>query len=128
MLSPDDADQARQNATAHFQMCIDRIAVAADQPAHCWLTGPVYALIRDRSAFLRRGDTIRLRVDTRYRAQRCPPGDDQRLCIEDLMPGARVIVFADAMNRLADGIDFQVVLGQAELLPADRSRSERISK
>lgn len=116
MLSPDDCQAAQHGAAAELRLRIERIEIGPDQPAQCWLTGVVTLLRRDHDGRLKPGETIILRIDSRHREQRCPPGDDLRLCIEELVPGVSVHAWVDPVDLEARPPIHGVVMGQARLV------------
>lgn len=115
MISPEDVAAARQRASAHLQLRIEKVEIGTEQPGHCWLSGSIQSLWRDRSGGLSVGMRIRLQVDSRRRNQRCPPGDDLRLRTDQLRPRATIEAYADPVMSDAEQPSYQVIMGQAEL-------------
>lgn len=111
MHSPEDQAAARASADLHALVRIALAAPTRSQPGQCCLQVDVVDLWRTPGN-LSRGDRIALWVDSCWRGQRSPPGDDLRLCIEDLQPGTLLEVYAAAVPG-APTPEFAVLSGQA---------------
>lgn len=110
MYSPEDEAAARARADLHALVRIALAAPTRSQPGQCCLQVDVVNPWRSPGG-LSRGERIALWVDSCWRGQRSPPGDDLRLPIEDLRPGALLEVYA---ARIPDAPhpEFAVLSGQ----------------
>lgn len=111
MYSPEDEAAARTRADLHARIRIERAEPTRGQPGQCLLEVEVLDAWR-APAGLSRGDRIRIWVDSCWRGQRSPPGEDVRLPIEDLQAGAQLDVHAASIPGGA-GREFAVLLGLA---------------
>lgn len=124
VISPEDIASARAGAGAHLRLRIEQVEIGREQPGHCWLSGSIQVLWHDRSGKLSPGMRIRLQVDSRRSMQRCPPGDDLRLQVEQLRRGVVVDAYAGAIEEAAvEAAEpcYRVVCGQVEAVAVAES-------
>lgn len=112
MISPEDEVAARASAELHAVLRILAAQPTRTQPGQCLLAVELLG-IRRAPAGLASGDRIELWVDSRWRGQRSPPGEDVRLDIEALQPGVLLEAWA---RRDGPANRFAVVLGQVQLV------------
>lgn len=113
MISPEDEAAAREAAELHAVLRIQTAQPTRTQPGQCLLTVEVQQCWRAPQG-LRTGDRLELWVDSRWRGQRSPPGEDVRLDLEALQPGVRLEAWAAADPSAA--ARYVVLAGQARLL------------
>lgn len=111
MYSPEDEAEARMRADLHARVRIERAQPTRSQPGQCLLQAEIVDPWRT-PAGLCCGDRIELWVDSCWRGQRSPPGEDVRLAIEDLQAGGLLDVHAAAVGN-GPARTFAVLLGQA---------------
>lgn len=116
MYSPEDQAEARRTADLHARIAIVGIQPTRTQPGQCLLRAVLVEVWRAPQG-LAVGDDIEVWVDSCWRAQRSPPGEDVRLCIEELVAGRQLELHARALPAAPSGPPrFAVTLGLAELV------------
>lgn len=113
MLSPEDEAAARESADLHAVLRVQSAQPTRTQPGQCLLTVELLQCWRAPPG-LHPGDRLELWVDSRWRGQRSPPGEDVRLDLEVLQPGVRLEAWAAADPSAP--ARYAVLAGQARLL------------
>lgn len=115
MYSPEDQAEARTTAELHARIAVIAAQPTRTQPGQCWLRAELIEVWRAPPG-LAAGSVIEVWVDSCWRGQRSPPGEDVRLCIEDLVAGRQIELHARALpSDPAGQACFAVTLGLAEL-------------
>ena len=118
MYSPEDIADARRKAAFHLEVRVRSVAPTRTQPGQAMVEGDVTRVHRGDGR-IASGAAVRFWVDSRYRGQRSPPGDDVRLDLEELLPGRYLEGYFTTEARAAGAVpELGVALRQVGIFPA----------